>query len=148
MEVVMGPESQHRNFVEVCRVEDVWEGEMECFRVSDTNILLLKLAGQFRAYQARCPHQGAALVEGHLDGTALTCSAHHWQFNVLNGEGINPRRAFLERFPTAIADGKVLVGIAASANEGRRPNTGDPCHGSKPHAAERGPMREPRSDDD
>jgi toluene monooxygenase system ferredoxin subunit len=116
----MEPGSQQPNFVEVCGVEDVWEGEMECFCVRDAAILLLKLDGQFRAYQGRCPHQGVALVEGHLDGTVLTCRAHHWQFNVLNGDGINPRQAHLKRFRTQIVSGKVLIGLVDSAEEDDR----------------------------
>lgn len=124
MEMVNGAGTPTADFVEVCGVEDVWEGEMECFCVRDTAILLLKLDGQFRAYQGRCPHQGIALVEGDLDGTTLTCRAHNWQFNVLTGEGINPRTAHLKRFPTEIVDGKVLIGVVSSAEEDS-PNTRD-----------------------
>jgi nitrite reductase/ring-hydroxylating ferredoxin subunit len=112
-------------FVEVCGVEDVWDGEMECFSVGDTAILLLKLDGQFHAYQARCPHQGAALVEGRLDGSVLTCRAHHWQFDAASGEGINPRKASLKHFPAEIADGKVRIGIIGGIEEGGA-NTTDP----------------------
>ena len=57
---------QQPNFVEVCSVEDIWEGEMQCFWVRDASILLLKLDGRLRAYQGRCPHQGFALVDGDL----------------------------------------------------------------------------------
>jgi nitrite reductase/ring-hydroxylating ferredoxin subunit len=63
---------QQPNFVEVCSVEDLWEGEMQCFRVRNSAILLLKLDGRFRAYQGRCPHQGVALVEGDFD---MPCSS-------------------------------------------------------------------------
>jgi toluene monooxygenase system ferredoxin subunit len=110
----MEPGPRQPNLVEVCGVEDVWDGEMECFRVHDTAILLLNLDGQFRAYQGRCPHQGVALVEGHLDGTILTCRAHHWQFDALNGRGINPRQARLKRFRTEIVGGRVLVDVDPS----------------------------------
>ena len=103
---------QQPNFVEVCSIEDIWEGEMQCFSVRDASILLLKLDGRFRAYQGRCPHQGVALVEGDLDGAILTCRAHHWQFNALNGEGINPRKAHLECFATEIVAGKIFTGVA------------------------------------
>jgi hypothetical protein len=30
---------QQSNFVEVCSVEDLWEGEMRCFRVRNSAIL-------------------------------------------------------------------------------------------------------------
>jgi toluene monooxygenase system ferredoxin subunit len=113
----MEASSQQPNFVEVCSAEDIWEGEMQGFCVRDAAVLLLKLDGRFRAYQGRCPHQGVALVEGDLDGAILTCRAHHWQFNVLNGDGINPRQARLKRFRTEIVGGKVLIGVVGSAEE-------------------------------
>jgi nitrite reductase/ring-hydroxylating ferredoxin subunit len=83
----MEPSPQQPNFVEVCSVEDIWEGEMQSFCVRDAAILLLKLDGRFRAYQGRCPHQGVALVEGDLEGAILTCRAHHWQFQRLEWRG-------------------------------------------------------------
>jgi len=52
---------QQPDFVEVCSVEDIWEGEMQCFWVRDASILLLKLDGHFHAYQGRCPIRGSPL---------------------------------------------------------------------------------------
>jgi nitrite reductase/ring-hydroxylating ferredoxin subunit len=46
-----------------------------------------------------------------LDGAILTCRAHYWQFNALNGEEINPREAHLECFSTEIVAGKILIGV-------------------------------------
>jgi nitrite reductase/ring-hydroxylating ferredoxin subunit len=96
------------------------------FCVGDAAILLLKLDGRLHAYQGRCPHQGIALVEGELDGTVLTCRAHHWQFNASNGEGINPRNARLERFSTKIVAGKVLISVPDD-DAGDRGSTRAPC---------------------
>jgi nitrite reductase/ring-hydroxylating ferredoxin subunit len=112
----MEPSPQQPDFVEVCGVEDIWEGEMQGFCVRDAAILLLKLDGHFRAYQGRCPHLGVSLVEGDLDGTILTCRGHHWQFNALNGEGVNPKKAHLECFSTEIVAGKVLIGVPGADN--------------------------------
>jgi toluene monooxygenase system ferredoxin subunit len=125
----MEASSQQPKLVEVCSVEDLWEGEMQCFRVGDSAILLLKIDGHFRAYQGRCPHLGGALVEGDLDGTILTCRAHHWQFNALNGEGINPRMAHLECFSTEIVAGKILIGVPGD-NAGDRGSTRSPSGAS------------------
>jgi cytochrome P450/nitrite reductase/ring-hydroxylating ferredoxin subunit len=38
-----------------------------------------------RAYQGRCPHQGALLGEGELDGNVLVCRNHRWRFDVASG---------------------------------------------------------------
>jgi nitrite reductase/ring-hydroxylating ferredoxin subunit len=108
METVTGP-SHTPPLVEVCGVEDLWDGEMASFRVHDVAILLVRLDGQIHAYDGRCPHQGAALAEGELSGAVLTCHAHHWQFDAATGAGINPRKSCLKRLHLEIVEGKIRV---------------------------------------
>jgi nitrite reductase/ring-hydroxylating ferredoxin subunit len=100
--------------VEICDADQLWDGEMECFRAGSTPILMLKVDGQLRAFQGRCPHQGAALVEGELDGGVLTCAAHRWQFDATNGHGLNPRSVRLKSFPVHVVGGKVLIEVGPS----------------------------------
>jgi nitrite reductase/ring-hydroxylating ferredoxin subunit len=97
--------------VEICGAGQLWDGEMESFRAGDTTILLLKINGQFHAYQGHCPHQGAALAEGELEGGLLTCTAHRWQFDATNGQGVNPKSARLKCFPVHVVEGKVLIDV-------------------------------------
>jgi toluene monooxygenase system ferredoxin subunit len=108
MEAVTGP-SNPPPLVEVCRVEDIWDGEMGAFRVRDVTVLLVKLAGRIHAYEGHCPHQGAALVEGELANAVLTCHAHHWQFDAVTGAGINPRNACLKRLQLQVIEGRVWI---------------------------------------
>jgi nitrite reductase/ring-hydroxylating ferredoxin subunit len=95
--------------VEVCDADRLWDGEMAHFCIGRTSILLLRLDGRFHAYQAHCPHLGVALADGELDGVVLTCSAHRWQFDAANGQGVNPRSACLRRFPVRVVGQKVVV---------------------------------------
>lgn len=75
-------------------------------------VLLLKLgAAEVHAYDNRCPHAGARLSEGRLRGTTLRCSAHHWEFDVQSGEGINPRKCKLARLGVRIDEGVVWVRV-------------------------------------
>ena len=104
-------EARHTSAVEICGADQLWDGEMECFRAGDTTILLLKINGQFRAYQGHCPHQGAALVEGELEGGLLTCTAHGWQFDATSGQGVNPKSAHLKCFPVHVVERKVLIEV-------------------------------------
>jgi nitrite reductase/ring-hydroxylating ferredoxin subunit len=97
--------------VEVCGADELWDGEMEPFCVNNSDILLLKLDGQFHAYQGHCPHQGVALADGELIGGLLTCPAHRWQFDAANGQGVNPRSAHLKCFPVHVVGRKVLVEV-------------------------------------
>lgn len=118
LEVVTTAESRPVRGVAVCGSDELWDGEMACFRVGETGILLVKLGGRFYAYEARCPHQGVALMEGELDGEVLTCRAHQWQFEVTTGQGVNPKGVRLKGFPVHVVAGQVLVEVATAQ---RRP---------------------------
>lgn len=105
------------NTVELCGVDELWDGEMACFRVDGAAVLLLKFDGRFHAYQGQCPHQGVALAEGEFDGGLLTCRAHRWQFDAASGQGVNPSNVHLKRFPVHVFEQKVSIEIKAGGAE-------------------------------
>ncbi len=97
-------------FVRVCAADELWDGEMDAFDLEEGPLLLVKIDGDYRAYQGICPHQSVPLVEGELDGLQLTCRGHNWVFDLKTGQGVNPRRACLAAYPVRIRDGEVYVG--------------------------------------
>ncbi|MGF1468876.1 MAG: Rieske 2Fe-2S domain-containing protein [Sandaracinaceae bacterium] len=102
-------------FVRVCDADELWDGEMDAFDVGEEEILLVRLDGAYRAFQGICPHQSVSLAEGSLEGTTLTCRAHLWQFNACTGQGINPAKERLRRYPVEVRDGGVFVATEALA---------------------------------
>jgi nitrite reductase/ring-hydroxylating ferredoxin subunit len=111
LEMVKVDEARPMSAVEICGTDRLWDGEMECFRAGNTTILLLRINGQFHAYQGHCPHQGATLAEGEFEGGLLTCGAHRWQFDATNGRGVNPKSAHLKCFPVHVVERKVLIEV-------------------------------------
>lgn len=101
-------------FSRICAVDDVWDGEIISFLAGAARIVLVNVEGEFRAFDARCPHQHYSLAEGDLDGTVVTCPAHRWSFDVLTGEGVNPRGCRLTLYPVRIDGEDVLVDMDAS----------------------------------
>lgn len=58
-------------------------------RVPDTPmgpVALYRVDGALCATSDRCPHAGARLSDGELDGRVLTCPEHGSQFDVVTGE--------------------------------------------------------------
>lgn len=100
-------------FVEVCPADELWDGEMDAFDVGEEEVLLVRLEGEYYAYQGICPHQSVSLAEGSLEGTTLTCRAHLWQFDACSGQGINPGKERLRRYPIKVENGSVFVGVEA-----------------------------------
>ena len=69
----------------VGHVGDLQDGEMKQVTVDGTDVLLVRVKGQYAAVGAACPHYGGPLVEGALHGTRLICPWHHACFNVTTG---------------------------------------------------------------
>lgn len=91
------------------RLDDLWEGEIVAVRVGTREVLVANVRGEVLAYDNRCPHAGARLSEGMVRGVTLRCAAHHWEFDVQTGAGVNPRSCALHRYAVRIVDGVVMV---------------------------------------
>lgn len=97
-------------FKKVCKLEDLWEGEMEAFEVNGEEVLLVwPNNGELCAFQGICPHQDIPLIEGKFDGKVVMCRAHQWTFDGCSGKGINPDDSQLAKYPIKIENGEVLV---------------------------------------
>ena len=99
-------------FVRVCSLDELWEGEMAVFEAGGREVLLVHAeGGSVAAFQSQCPHQDFALVDGTLEGRTLTCAAHLWQFDASTGAGINPAGCSLKTYPVKIDGDDVFVAV-------------------------------------
>ena len=56
-----------------------------------------------------CPHMGASLAEGHLEGHTVTCPWHAWRFGISDGKWEDNPRVGVDCFDIKIEDGEVWV---------------------------------------
>jgi nitrite reductase/ring-hydroxylating ferredoxin subunit len=76
------------------------------------DLVVVRTSTGLRAFEGRCPHQGALLGEGELDGGPLVCGNHGWRFDVESGRRDGgPER--LAACPVIERDGAVLVDVSA-----------------------------------
>ena len=73
-------------FLEVMKADKLKTGKMKAVDVAGQELLLAKVKGTFYAARNRCPHMGAKLSEGKLDGTVVTCPRHGSQFDLATGQ--------------------------------------------------------------
>lgn len=71
-------------------LSDLADGEMKQVSAEGAEILLARVSGKIHAVGATCPHYGAPLVEGVLNGERIVCPWHHACFNVTTGEMQEP----------------------------------------------------------
>lgn len=63
-----------------------------------------------KVYEGRCPHQGALLGEGELDGGALVCRNHRWRFDATTGQRDGGPQC-LRACPSEVRDGALFVDV-------------------------------------
>ncbi len=75
------------------------------------DIALVRTRDGWRAFQGRCPHQGALLGEGEVEGGALVCRNHRWRFALESGQRIGGPQC-LASCPAIERDGGVYVDVS------------------------------------
>ncbi|NVO30674.1 FAD-dependent oxidoreductase [Hymenobacter lapidiphilus] len=91
------------------------DGEMRAYPATpDTEVLLVRREGQYRALAARCPHYGAPLEKGRIINDQIICPWHHACFRVDDGHLCQPPALDdLPTYPVRVADGRVWVTLPA-----------------------------------
>lgn len=79
-------------FLTVAKVGDIPMGEGRSYPVNGKIIAIFRLGDAYHAINDLCPHMGASLATGWVEGTAVTCPWHAWRFSVTEGTWLdNPR---------------------------------------------------------
>ena len=93
----------------VAALSDVPAGGCLAVDLAGERVVLLRVGESVFALQDQCPHAGAPLSKGFLEGDLLTCSWHGWTFNVRNGISSDDPELSVPVFAVLILDGEVLV---------------------------------------
>ncbi|HKS12053.1 MAG TPA: FAD-dependent oxidoreductase, partial [Pseudomonas sp.] len=94
----------------VARLDQLNDAQGLRVQAGAEEIVLLRHAGEVRAFQANCPHAGAPLEEGAVCEGYLVCPWHKAAFAVDSGQVCEPPAlSDLARYPTKVEDGTVWV---------------------------------------
>jgi len=74
--------------LEVSKIGELKDGTMKAASVAGREILLARAGDKYYAADNRCPHMGAKLSQGKLEGTVVTCPRHSSQFDLKDGQVI------------------------------------------------------------
>lgn len=91
------------SFLTLCKTSDIPLDSTRVFIVGNLQIAVFHLDDQFFAIDNRCPHAGASLGMGVVEGSTVACRIHHWKFNLTDGQRLdspcetNNLRTFLTR---------------------------------------------------
>jgi nitrite reductase/ring-hydroxylating ferredoxin subunit len=90
-------------------------GRMRNVHLDGRHLVLVHADGRIRAFDARCPHMGYPLSQGHLEPGVLRCDWHHWRFDLATGGCLTFGGVDLPSYPVRLEDGWIWVGAQASA---------------------------------
>jgi 3-phenylpropionate/trans-cinnamate dioxygenase ferredoxin subunit len=80
-------------FVQVATTRELSPGHGKLVEVNQKRIALFNMGGQFYAIDDMCPHRGASLSEGELDGETVVCPWHGALFELRTGAVTRPPAA-------------------------------------------------------
>jgi len=78
-------------------------------RVGDEKVAVFRVGDRWFALQDECPHMGASLADGKLDGGSVVCRWHDWKFELDSGQGDQRKWACARVHEVRIEGEDVLV---------------------------------------
>lgn len=75
-------------FVKVCNIGDIAEGERYHFEFEDETLVIFKVNDKFYAIADVCTHDGGPLEDGELDGYEVECPRHGARFDIRSGDAV------------------------------------------------------------
>lgn len=84
-------------------------GERKLAFVDGRSIVLFNIDGTIHAIDNACPHNGASLASGQLEGHMLRCPAHGLRFDLTTGCMPGAGGLCLTTFPVRAVDGRLMA---------------------------------------
>ncbi|VVP69771.1 3-phenylpropionate/cinnamic acid dioxygenase ferredoxin subunit [Pseudomonas fluorescens] len=88
-------------------------GGRALFEFEDKSLALFNVDGELYVIDDSCPHQGASLCGGRLDGRVIQCCAHGLRFDLRSGYLLNSSLVKVNNYPVEIIDDQAFIVIAS-----------------------------------
>lgn len=81
--------------------------------VDDVMVGIFNVDGKLFALDNQCPHEGASLAHGLINGGTVACRIHHWRFRIRDGTYLDEDkpRCNARTFPIRVVGEEVQVEI-------------------------------------
>ena len=101
-------------WVRAASVSDVPAGNSFGASVEGKDIGLFNVDGEVYAMDNLCPHRGAPLSDGRLDGATIVCPWHGWAFDVQKGALVMDPNRCQARYPVEKRGADLFVDVEAN----------------------------------
>ncbi len=97
---------------------EVPPGSSKVFESAGRRVAVFNLDGRFHAIDSVCPHRGASLAAGDLQGTVVACPLHGWEFDVITGDCTSHMGHRVEQFAVRVDDGELQLQVPQAGDAG------------------------------
>jgi glutamate synthase domain-containing protein 2/nitrite reductase/ring-hydroxylating ferredoxin subunit len=95
--------------VKVATFSELTDREPAGALVGNTDLVIVRYGDEASVLYGRCPHRGALMADGHIEGGNLICGVHRWDFRVDTGVSQSDSDDTLHKFSSCVTDGAVWV---------------------------------------
>jgi nitrite reductase/ring-hydroxylating ferredoxin subunit len=100
-------------FTTVARTSEVPLGCGKQVTVKGRKLAVFNVDGTFHAIDDTCPHRGASLAEGPLEGNEVVCPWHGARFNVSTGAHLcPPAHSGVASFKVQVVGDEIQIDVA------------------------------------
>jgi len=98
-----------QDFESVGLVDDFELGQGKAVVFDGRMVAVFRTTDGWYAIDDLCPHMGASLAEGYLDGDSVSCPWHAWRFCIKDGSWEDNPQTKVDCFEVKIEGNEVLV---------------------------------------
>jgi nitrite reductase (NADH) small subunit/3-phenylpropionate/trans-cinnamate dioxygenase ferredoxin subunit len=98
-------------FTTVCRLDQIPLGEAITVEVKGKLVAIFHLESGLHAIDDVCPHMGASLSSGCVEGDIVTCPWHAWRFRITDGVWADNPRIKIGSYPVRVDGDQVQVQV-------------------------------------
>ncbi|ATU44971.1 (2Fe-2S)-binding protein [Acinetobacter junii] len=84
-------------------------GNRSFLKVGEKFLVLFNIDARFYAIDDSCPHQGASLFSGKLNGQVIQCCAHGLRFDLESGYMVNSNHLKVTSYPVETIGDDVFI---------------------------------------
>lgn len=86
-------------------------GSRSIIREGDVSLAVFSVEGALYVMDDSCPHSGASLVMGKLEGFWVRCPAHGLKFDIRSGCMSTPGGLAARSYPVTVVNGQAFVTV-------------------------------------
>jgi NAD(P)H-dependent nitrite reductase small subunit len=97
------------------------ENEGRRVEIEGRAVAVYRRGDRVYAVDDSCPHMGASLSDGFVNGKTVVCPWHGWTFDLETGASPLDAEERVEKFPVVVEDGQIYIEMPAGAPTGPPP---------------------------